>query len=117
MLSNVFLCFVFLRRPFSRSSKGGLYIGVFRSSRASGDKDGQHQRSSEAQTSLGGSAWPGDHATWSRLAPGPHLVDSSPPSSSRGKILTLEKSQVNLSPGRSLKRQNTQNRVFCSAEL
>jgi hypothetical protein len=38
-------------------------------------------------------------------------LTSSPPGASRGKILTLEKS-VNLSPGRSLKRKNMQNRVF-----
>jgi hypothetical protein len=42
-------------------------------------------------------------------------LTSSPPGASRGKILMPEKSQVNLSPGRSLKRKNMQNRVllFC----
>jgi hypothetical protein len=54
--------------------KGGLYIGVFRSSWASRRKDGW-QRRSQAQTSLGGTTWPGARATWSHLAPGPHLVD------------------------------------------
>jgi hypothetical protein len=39
-------------------------------------------------------------------------LTSSPPGASRGKILTPEKSQVNLSPGMSLKQKNTQNRVF-----
>jgi hypothetical protein len=34
------------------------------------------------------------------------------PEHSLDKILTPEKSQVNLSSGRFLKRQNTQNRVF-----
>jgi hypothetical protein len=46
------------------------------------------------------------------------LLTSSPPlGASRGKILMPEKSQVNLSLGRSLKRQNTQNGVFCSTEF
>jgi hypothetical protein len=40
------------------------------------------------------------------------LLTSSPPAASRGKILTLKKSQVNLSPGRSVKGKNTQNKVF-----
>jgi hypothetical protein len=39
-------------------------------------------------------------------------LTSSPLGASRGKILTPKKSQVNLSLGRSLKRKNTQNRVF-----
>jgi hypothetical protein len=39
-------------------------------------------------------------------------LTSSPPGASYGKILMPEKSQVNLSPGRSLKRKNTQNKVF-----
>jgi hypothetical protein len=39
-------------------------------------------------------------------------LTSSPLVASHGKILTPEKSQVNLSPGRSLKRKNMQNRVF-----
>jgi hypothetical protein len=39
-------------------------------------------------------------------------LTSSPPGASRDKILTPKKSQVNLSLGRSLKRKNTQNRVF-----
>jgi hypothetical protein len=40
------------------------------------------------------------------------LLTSSLPGASRGKILKPEKSQVNLSPEMSLKRKNTQNRVF-----
>jgi hypothetical protein len=56
-----------------------------------------------------------------RQGPVPHVLiwplglislTSSPPGASRGKILTPEKYQVNLSLGRSLKRKNTQNRVF-----
>jgi hypothetical protein len=39
--------------------------------------------------------------------PGLVSLTYSPPSASRGKILTHEKSQVNLSPGRSLKRKYT----------
>jgi hypothetical protein len=35
----------------------------------------------------------------------------------RDKILTLQKSQVNLSLGRSLKLKNTQNRVFLSCRV
>jgi hypothetical protein len=53
---------------------GGIYIGVFRSSWASGDEDGRHQ-SLEAQTSMGGMAWLGARATWSCLAILAHLVD------------------------------------------
>jgi hypothetical protein len=39
-------------------------------------------------------------------------LTSSPPGASRDKILTLQKSQVNLSWGRFLKLKNTQNKVF-----
>jgi hypothetical protein len=46
--------------------RGGLYIGVFRSTPSIWDQDGRH-RSYEAQTSLCGAAWPGAHATWSCL--------------------------------------------------
>jgi hypothetical protein len=42
------------------------------------------------------------------------LLTPSSPDASCNKILTPEKSQVNMSSGRSLKRQNTQNRVFLS---
>jgi hypothetical protein len=54
--------------------EGGLYIGVFMSSWALGDEDGWNRRL-EAQTSMGGVAWPGARATWSCLAPRAHLVD------------------------------------------
>jgi hypothetical protein len=36
---------------------------------------------------------------------------------SHDKILMLQKSQVNLSPGRSLKLKNMQNRVFLSCRV
>jgi hypothetical protein len=39
-------------------------------------------------------------------------MTSSPPGASHDKIIMPKKSQVNLSPGRSVKRKNTQNRVF-----
>jgi hypothetical protein len=52
----------------------GLYIGIFRSSWASGDEDGWHRRL-EAQTGMGGAAWPRAHATCARLASGPRLID------------------------------------------
>jgi hypothetical protein len=39
-------------------------------------------------------------------------LNSSSSCVSRDKILALQKSQVNMSPGRSLKLKNTQNRVF-----
>jgi hypothetical protein len=39
-------------------------------------------------------------------------LTSSSPGDSHGKILMPEKSQVNSSPGRFLKRKNTQNIVF-----
>jgi hypothetical protein len=42
----------------------------------------------------------------------PPSVTCCAPSASRGIILTPKKSHVNLSLGRSLKRKNTQNRVF-----
>jgi hypothetical protein len=45
------------------------------------------------------------------------LLTSSPPDASRGKILTLQKSQVNLSLGRFLKLKNTQNMVFLSCKV
>jgi hypothetical protein len=41
-------------------------------------------------------------------------LTSSPLGASCGKILTLQKSWVNLSPGRFLKHKNMQNRVFLS---
>jgi hypothetical protein len=43
---------------------------------------------------------------------GPISLTSSYLGTSRGKILTPKKSQVNLSLGRFLKGKNTQNRVF-----
>jgi hypothetical protein len=42
----------------------------------------------------------------------PPSLTSCAPEDSNDKILTPKKSQVNLSPGRFLKRKNTQNRVF-----
>jgi hypothetical protein len=48
------------------NTKGGIYIGVFRSSCESGDEDRRHQRS-EGQTALGGAAWPGARATCAHL--------------------------------------------------
>jgi hypothetical protein len=42
------------------------------------------------------------------------LLTSSSSGVSRDKIIMLQKSQVNLSPERSLKLKNTQNRVFLS---
>jgi hypothetical protein len=55
-------------------------------------------------------AWPGWGTTppvpiW---PPGLVSLTSSPPGSYHGKILTPEKSQVNLSPGRSMKRNAKQ---------
>jgi hypothetical protein len=41
-------------------------------------------------------------------------LTSSSPGTSRDKILTLQNFSVNLSSGRSLKLENTQNRVFLS---
>jgi hypothetical protein len=45
------------------------------------------------------------------------LVSLTSSDVSRDKILTLQKSQVNLSQGRSLKLKNTQNRVFLSCRV
>jgi hypothetical protein len=42
----------------------------------------------------------------------PPSLTSRAPEGSRDKVLTPKKSQVNLSSGRFLKCQNTQNRVF-----
>jgi hypothetical protein len=64
-------------------------------------------------------AWPGQGdappvlfwASW------PPSLTSCASNAFRDKMLTLEKSQVNLSSGRSLKFQNTQNRFSCFTEL
>jgi hypothetical protein len=68
---------------------------------------------------VGGSRpeWLGDRATWPRSALGHVSLTSSSPGTSRDKILTIQKSQVNLSPGKSLKLKNTQNRVFLSCRV
>jgi hypothetical protein len=47
----------------------------------------------------------------------PTLLTSSSRRASRDKILMPEKSQVNLSLGRFLKYQNTQNLVFLSCKV
>jgi hypothetical protein len=44
-------------------------------------------------------------------------LTSFPPDASHGKILKVQKSWVNLSPGRSLKHKNTQNGVFLSCRV
>jgi phage/plasmid primase-like uncharacterized protein len=44
----------------------------------------------------------------------PTSLTSSSPDASRDKILTLKKSQINLSSGRFLKGQNMQNNIFLS---
>jgi hypothetical protein len=95
--------------PSDRNHRGSLYIGVFRSDWVSRDEDGQHRRS-EAQTSMGGATWLGVAPPVLKWASWPSSLTSCAPGASRGKILTTEKSQVNLSLGRSLKRKNTQNR-------
>jgi hypothetical protein len=59
-------------------------------------------------------AWPGRAPMPPMLVWPLGLVSltSSPPGASRGKILTPEKSQVNLSPGRSLKHKNYTKQGF-----
>jgi hypothetical protein len=71
-----------------------------------GDKDGQHW-SLVAQTGMGGMAWPGARSTCAHLPSWPTLLTSCLLDGSRDKIFTPEKSQVNLSSGRFLKRKNT----------
>jgi hypothetical protein len=61
---------------------------------------------------MGGATWQGAHATYARSSLGLISLTSSPQGASHDKILTLQKSQVNLSLERFLKLKNTQNRVF-----
>jgi hypothetical protein len=71
-------------------------------------------------SSLNAHGWrglPGDRATWSRSALGRVSLTSSSPGTSHDKILTLQKSQVNLSLGKSVKLKNMQNRVFLSCRV
>jgi hypothetical protein len=91
--------------------KGGLYIGIL----------GQAERLETKMDSSGASRPKQAWVAWPGQGPVPPvlgwcldfvLLTSSPLGASCGKILTPEKSQVNLSPRRSLKRKNTQNRVF-----
>jgi hypothetical protein len=63
---------------------------------------------------MGGATTRPGRATWARLAPGPHLIDFLIFRASRGKILMLQKSWVNLSSGRFVELKNTQNKVFLS---
>jgi hypothetical protein len=103
---------MFLRRLVIVIVEGGLYIDIFL---------GQAEHLETKMDGIGGPrpkqgwvAWPG----WGPMPPPPvwppGLVSltSSPPCASRGKTFTPKKSQVNLSPGRSLKHKSTQNRVF-----
>jgi hypothetical protein len=106
----LFLCFMFLYCLF-RDHQGGLYIGIFRSSWASGDKDGQHRRS-EPQTRLGGAAWHTPHVSFGPRGQPCWLLCAL--GASHGKILMIQKFWVNLSSGRFLKLINMQNRVFLS---
>jgi hypothetical protein len=102
--------------PLDRDHQGGLYIGVFRSGWASGRKDGRHQRP-ELQTRLDGVLGLGPMPLGLFWALGLLPLTSCDPGASRGKILTLQKSWVNLSPGSSLKNKNMQNRVFLSCRV
>jgi hypothetical protein len=60
--------------PPDHYCRGGLYIGVFRLSFASRDKDGRHRRS-DAQTSMGGVAWLGACTTYAQMGLVASLVD------------------------------------------
>jgi hypothetical protein len=63
-------------------------------------------------------AWPGKGPVQPLLVQPQGLVSlTSSLGASHDKILTLQKSQVNLSPERSLKLKIMQNRVSCPAEL
>jgi hypothetical protein len=105
---------VFLPPPRGNAS-GGLYMGLFRlswaiwSSRDSRDR--QHRRH-DGQTALDGAAWLGPAPpmlVWDVVAPS---RASSSHVYSQVKIWTPEKASVNLSLGKSLKHQNTQNMYF-----
>jgi hypothetical protein len=107
----------FSTAPDCNRRGGGVYIKAFL---------GQTER---LETKMDGNGGSRPQRVWvarpSRRPVPPVLVQplglvswtSSPPGASRDKILTLQKSEVNLSLGRFLKLQNTQNRVFCFAEL
>jgi hypothetical protein len=93
-----------------------IYIGIVRSSSASRDKDWRCWRL-EARTTLGGTAWQGPAPPVLIWPLDLNSLSSSSLGASRDKILMLQKSQVNLSPGRSLKLKNTQNRVSLSCRV
>jgi hypothetical protein len=101
---------VFLPPPRG-NALGGLYMGLFRLSWAIWSRDGLHRRH-DGQTALGGAAWLGPTPPmllWDVVAPS---RASSSHVYSQVKIWTLEKASVNLSLGKSLKHQNTQNMYF-----
>jgi hypothetical protein len=97
--------------PHENALGGGLYIDIFTSSWVVWDEDGRH-RSLDSQMAPGGAAWPRAHATSARWSSWPTSLTSCSLKGSHDKILMPEKSQINLSLGRFLKRQNTQNNVF-----
>jgi hypothetical protein len=103
---------VSLPPPRGNASGRSLYRH-FRSSWSIWDEDGCHQRSGD-QTRLGGMAWLWHVPLVPIWASWPLSLTCCAPDASHDKILTLKKSQVNLSSGRFLKHQNTQNRVFLS---
>jgi hypothetical protein len=67
--------------------------------------------------SMGGATWAGPVPPILKWASWPPSLTSCAPGSSCGKILTLQKSWVNFSPERFLKRKNTQNKVFLSCRV
>jgi hypothetical protein len=66
---------------------------------------------------MGSAAWQGAHATCTHRPPGLISLTSSSLGVSRDKILMLQKSQANLSPGRSLKLKIRKTEFSCPTEL
>jgi hypothetical protein len=92
-------------------SSGHLYIDFL----------GQAERQETKMDGSGGSSLKRDRVAWPGLGPmspglfwasWPPSLTSCAPGVSRGNILLPEKFQANLNLRRSLKRKNTQNRVF-----
>jgi hypothetical protein len=97
--------------PPRGNASGSIYIGLLRSRQLIWSED-EWQWSFKGQTWQGGAARPRAHATFARLGPCGPLVCLFISSCFSGKNIDAIKSPPNLSSGRSLKRQNTQNRHF-----
>ena len=108
--------FLIYAPPPSRDASETFIYGGFRSGEPSGALDGRLRRL-EAKDSLCGAPRGWGAPPGLSFPPWLHLRDSKAKFVIFRKIIIHEKSPVNLSPYRSLKRENTQNRVFLSCRV